>query len=107
MFQAASKELMSSTQSTDLGATWRVVKRLPLDIYAPSGIDGENLLIPAIDTGFQSSMDSQTSQSLSERPTLRRSPRKKAAPVEPGQTSPAVSPKKLKIESPVKKGSKK
>ncbi|VUZ47914.1 unnamed protein product [Hymenolepis diminuta] len=107
MFQAASKELMSSTQSTDLGATWRMVKRLPLDIYAPSGIDGENLLIPAIDTGFRSSMDSRTSQTPSERPTLRRSPRKKAASVETGQTSPAVSPKKLKIESPVKKGGKK
>nr|CDS34518.1 hypothetical protein HmN_000887300 [Hymenolepis microstoma] len=102
MFQAASKELISSTQATDLGATWRVVDRLPLDIYTPSGIDGENLLIPAIDTGFQMSSVPQTSQPLSEHPLIRRSPRKKAVPVEPEQTSPSVTPKKLKVESPAK-----
>ncbi|KAM7543257.1 hypothetical protein Aperf_G00000005204 [Anoplocephala perfoliata] len=96
-FHAAAKELISSGESSEYGAAWRSVKRLPLDTTVPSGLDGECLLIPAIDTGFEETMEPQSPQ-LVEAAETRRSPRRRAT-VETTPTSPETAPKKMKKQS--------
>ncbi|KAH9280905.1 hypothetical protein ECG_07430 [Echinococcus granulosus] len=71
----------TSNPSSDRGATWRWVKRQPLDLSIPSGVDDDNLLIPAIDTGFSGAMESPSSQvTISVTPAIGKSPRKRPSP---------------------------
>ncbi|KAL5105411.1 hypothetical protein TcWFU_003321 [Taenia crassiceps] len=62
----------TSNPTSDRGATWRWVKRHRLDLSIPSGVDGDNLLIPAIDTGY-----SDTTQSPPSQTTIKKSSRKR------------------------------
>lgn len=102
-FHAAAKELLSSIEPSDYGAAWRSVKRLPLDTSIPSGLEGGNLLIPAIDTGFDETVKAQSSQSL-EASEIRS--HRKGTAVKIASTSPEIASKKAKTQSDQKAGNK-
>ena len=85
-FHTAGLSLISSPTTSDLGATWRWVKRHRLDLSIPSGVSGDNLLIPAIDTGFVGDTKSQSSTPT--KSEVRRSPRKRPTVTAPSQAKP-------------------
>ncbi|KAL5964670.1 hypothetical protein TSMEX_007597 [Taenia solium] len=84
----------TSNPTSDRGATWRWVKRHRLDLSIPSGVDGDSLLIPAIDTGFSEAMGSPSSQATTPaNPKVRKSSKKRP----PSPSSSADKPSKVKM----------